>query len=440
MTVGILGAGLAGLSAARFLDLDSELLEAEARPGGLCRSAEKDGFVYDLGGHILFSRDDVLLQSLLELVGEQAIRRRRNNKILLKDRFIKYPFENELSALDKEDIFDCLYHYIVNDHPTPTNFSQWMYATFGKGIAELYLLPYNRKIWKTDPAEMSMVWVERVPSPPVADIIKSAIGIPTEGYLHQLHFYYPQAGGIEALIHGAAAATLGMSSSSSRTRDTTNKITVDFRIARIEAEGDGWLVVSEAGQERHFEKLISTIPIQELAGALVDCPQEIRETVGRLRYNSVIVVLAGVSHAKLPDFTAIYVPDPDVICHRVCFNNNFSEANSPEGCSSLMAEITAPPGSELAGQPDAYFIDQVTDWMVQRGWCEGKEIVATDVTRAQYAYVVSDLEYEKNLAVVTEYFEGRGIALCGRFGTFNYWNMDQVLGNAMEVAAGINAT
>ena len=40
----------------------------------------------------------------------------------------------------------------------------------------------------------------RIPKPPMEDVLKSAIGIPTEGYLHQLHFYYPIEGGFEAMV------------------------------------------------------------------------------------------------------------------------------------------------------------------------------------------------------------------------------------------------
>ena len=44
----IIGGGLAGLSTAYHLgDAPHMVLEAEAEPGGLCRSREVDGFVFD---------------------------------------------------------------------------------------------------------------------------------------------------------------------------------------------------------------------------------------------------------------------------------------------------------------------------------------------------------------------------------------------------------
>ena len=58
----ILGAGLSGLTTAYFLQQhkqydDITLLEMEDRPGGLCRSIRKDDYLYDIGPHILFSKD-----------------------------------------------------------------------------------------------------------------------------------------------------------------------------------------------------------------------------------------------------------------------------------------------------------------------------------------------------------------------------------------------
>ena len=61
--------------------------------------------------------------------------------------------------------------------------------TFGEGITRLFLQPYNEKIWKYDSSCLDTQMVERIPKPPKEDVIKSAKGIPTEGYTHQLYFH-----------------------------------------------------------------------------------------------------------------------------------------------------------------------------------------------------------------------------------------------------------
>jgi len=196
---GILGGGIAGLSLSNFLGEDSEVLEKDSECGGLSRTYEKDGFYFDLGGHILFSNDKEILAYELDILKGKTNQLFRKNSIWFKGRHVKYPFENGLAALDKEDIFDCVYNFMENPQRPQNNFEDWIYNTFGKGLAENYMIPYNSKIWKMPPSEMGTAWVERVPKPPAADIMKSALGIETEGYVHQLYFHYPKEGGFQTL-------------------------------------------------------------------------------------------------------------------------------------------------------------------------------------------------------------------------------------------------
>ncbi|MBK5093992.1 MAG: NAD(P)-binding protein, partial [Actinobacteria bacterium] len=189
--IGIIGGGLSGVTLQHFLEAESEILEKEEKPGGLCRTFQKNGFSYDIGGHILFSKDESLMDIVKDVLGNNANYCRRNNQILYKDRYVKYPFENGLGKLDKQDIYECLIGYLMNEYPEPCNFEEWIYHVFGSGIAEKYLVPYNEKIWKVPLEEMGLDWVERVPRPPLEDIVKSALDMETRGYVHQLYFYYP---------------------------------------------------------------------------------------------------------------------------------------------------------------------------------------------------------------------------------------------------------
>jgi protoporphyrinogen oxidase len=212
MTVAVLGGGLTGLTIGYLLDelgVDFEVLEKESECGGLMRTLQKGGFTFDYGGsHIIFSKNKEILDFMLKLLGSNKVRNRRNTKVLYKGKYyVKYPFENGLADLPVKENFECLYHFIKNlvkrekgELKNPSNLKEWCYYTFGEGIAEKYLIPYNEKIWKYPTEKMGLEWVERMPNPPIEDIIKSSLGIQTEGYTHQLHFYYPKVGGIQALI------------------------------------------------------------------------------------------------------------------------------------------------------------------------------------------------------------------------------------------------
>ncbi len=423
--VGILGGGLAGLTVAAHLDQESEVLEGGDRPGGHCQSVCEHGFTYDAGGpHIMFSRNQETLDFMISLLGDNVYRGRRNNKIFFKGRYVKYPFENGLYDLEPQDRFECLRDYLKNDHPAPTNFKEWIYHTFGTGLAEKYLLPYNEKIWNVPASQMSLDWVEgRVPKPPLEDVIKAAVGVETEGYTHQLYFYYPSTGGVEAIPSGMAQ----------RVRHITPK----FPVRHVRRAKDGWLV-SDGQREDLYERLVSTVPIVEMADIFEGVPQEIKDCVRALRYNSLFTVTIGLSTASLPDYTAIYVPEPSLLFHRLSFPAQFSPTNVPAGQSLIQAEITSNPGDGIWELDDSEILQRVIAGLESMDLLKPNQINYTKVIRTQYGYVVQDFTYRKYLDQAKAYFEGQGVALCGRNAEFEYINMDQCIERGIKVAARLN--
>lgn len=420
MKIGILGGGLTGLTIASFLTADFEILERDEECGGLCRSIEEDGFTFDYGGaHIIFSRNQRPVEFMTKTLAENCVRGKRNNKVFFKGRFVKYPFENGLSDLPQEDNFECLYYYLKNDYPEPNNFKEWIYHTFGKGIAEKYLIPYNEKIWNFDTAKMSLHWAAgRVPQPPLEDVIKSAIGIQTEGYTHQLYFYYPDTGGIQALIRAMESKI--------------PNIHRNFGVTKVEKRGKKWLVSSDK-ETREFDELVSTIPIFDLVKALGKVPQTATTALNNLRFNSLIAVMLGLNEAHINEFTAVYFPDKDFLPNRVGFPMNFSERNVPPGMSSLVAEITANEGDGIWELSNDDIIERVSAGLHQRKIINRGRICYSKVMRSKYAYVVYDLSYQKNIRLVRNYIDKLGIRLCGRFAEFEYLNMDACIerGRAM---------
>jgi protoporphyrinogen oxidase len=191
--IGILGAGISGLALAANLTKEYEILEMGSSPGGLCSSIIEDGYTFDAAGpHILFSKNQKVLDYMVGLLGSNVEKKARNNKIYIPQpggyRLINYPFENDLASLSKQDNFECLRDFLNVDNMyvgTPENLEQWAYSTFGKSISNKYLLPYNRKIWKTEPSLLGLELVSRIPKPPVTDVIKSSLGIETTGFQEQ---------------------------------------------------------------------------------------------------------------------------------------------------------------------------------------------------------------------------------------------------------------
>jgi protoporphyrinogen oxidase len=422
--VGVLGGGISGLFVARFLGGDVEILEADERTGGLARSFGGDGFLSDIGGHILFSKDEEALGHEVHVLGANVRQGVRKNRVLYGGLHVKYPFENGIDVLPKDEIVDILATFIENpkkDVP-PTNFREWLYHVFGTGLTDRYLLPYNEKIWKTPAETMSTEWVDRVPRPPLRDLLRTAVGIQTEGYAHQLYFKYPDEGGFEALPRAVAAGL-------------TSKITTRFRVTELRKIDGGWAVTGANGETREYRQIICTLPINTLFDALGDdtVPNEVMQAAKNLRFNSLRVVLVGLS-GPMSDYTALYVADPKSLYHRVCYNHVFSPKMCPPGTSSVSCEITVRPGSPEDAWSDEHLIDRCVADLVRDGIVDRDRIVHRSVHRERYAYVVYDLGYADRVRVVREFCDRQGIHLAGRFAEYRYVNTDACVRRALDLA------
>ena len=433
MTTAILGGGLSGLTLARLLHERGEriiVLEAEPQIGGLCRSRTNKGFTFDTGGsHIIFSKDGDVLSFMRRMITGNEQRNDRNTKIFYKQRYVKYPFENGLYELPEEDRFSCINGFVKNliavekgGIPPPQNFREWIYYTFGPGIAECYMVPYNEKIWKYPTEQMSLHWVDgRIPRPPVEDIIKSAIGIETEGYTHQAVFSYPLDGGIEALVTAIAQPVLPF-------------IRTGFRVTSLK-KTDGQWQIGNGAETITADRVICTIPVQHLLPCLDGVPEKVTAACRALVYNSLVCVNIGIN-GPLPAISWMYVPDKALgKTNRLSFPSNFSCHAAPEGCSAILAEITHQPGDEVSRLSDRELTDEVLRMLGEMKICSPGQVVFSSVERQPFAYVVYDCAYQKNIATVQDYCRSQEIPLVGRFAQFEYLNMDGCIRSVMDFTA-----
>jgi protoporphyrinogen oxidase len=424
MKFGILGGGISGLTLQRFLEHRSEVLEKAARPGGLCRTFWKDGFGFDIGGHILFSKHQHVNEMVNSILGDNINYCRRANKVLFKGRYVKYPFENDLGSLDREDAYECLIGYLKNDFKgEPSNLEEWAYAAFGRGIADRYLNPYNRKIWKLEPRDIGLEWVGRIPRPPMEDVVKSAMGIETEGYTHQLHFRYPLHGGFEAVVKAMI-------------KDPA-QVHCGVKVEKIWKNHNRWHVATSR-DERIYDHLVMAFPVMDAIDCFEDVPAEVREAVRGLRYNALRLAFIAVNNESLMDKSAVYIPDPTVHPHRVCFMGFFSPNLVRPGTSSLVAETTTRPGDGVDRLSDDDFLDLVIGDLDRVGIIRKEDVIVRDTRRIEYAYPVYDRNHGKNTAVLRCWFESMGIDQLGRFAEFDYINSDECIHRAMRLAQKLN--
>lgn len=432
MEITILGGGLSAISLAYFLQNRSDIeqiniIEKNDRLGGICCSFNANGILYDVGPHIIFSKNKEILDLMNNLLGDNINKIRRSNRILHKKCFVQYPFENDLSKLPKDDIDYCVNAFLHNPYENyeAKNMLQFFLKTFGEGITNTYLRPYNEKIWKFDPSFMDTQMVERIPKPPKEDILRSANGETIDGYLHQLYFTYPKTGGTEALIKSFI----------SKFNDKV-QIHINSEVQAVEKAPNGYNIATSNGNYE-AENLVCTMPITKFAHSYKNnLSQNILNAVDDLKYNSIVIAIVNVKQDKAGDNFAFMVADKEVKFHRLSKLDFLGEKYSKkDGSATYMIEITYRKNDLTDKATDEELLKKIYKGLEKIGFIDDKnDVNFSDIRRFEYAYVIYDLNHRKNMDLIKSFFAGEGVYLNGRFGSFEYLNMDAIIAQSKELA------
>src|SRR5688572_10609923 len=107
MKIAVIGTGISGLSVARMLQKDHQvvLFEKNDRIGGLIKCERvNDNLFHKVGGHVFNSRNQQVLDWFWAQFNkeEEFVQAKRKARIFFKNQIIGYPIENYLYLLDKK--------------------------------------------------------------------------------------------------------------------------------------------------------------------------------------------------------------------------------------------------------------------------------------------------------------------------------------------------
>lgn len=423
---GVLGGGVAGLSVAHFLQQPKTIVfEKENRFGGLARSYEKNELWYDVGPHIMFSKNKFVLDFMRSL--SEVKQHRRSNIVLHRGKYVQYPFENHLAQLeDPAEIEYCVNTFLNNPYKDfdPNNMLAFFLKTFGEGITRLYLQPYNEKIWKFDPAMLNTKMVDRIPRPPDEDILKSARGEFSDGYLHQLLFYYPVQKGIQSLVDGLIGLL--------KRREV--RLESEAAVLAVEAERNGWRVKTSHG-DFFCRRIVNCMPLSDFLPLLTDVPDQILSHMRGLRYNSLCTVVVNTKRDYCGDNFTFTVAQKDILFHRVNKLDFMGDAYHLPQSASYLLEVTFREGDTFSTWREETIVKRCLEDLIKIGFIRNPEDVNwTDVRKERYAYVIYDLNHARHAGAVLTYLRSRGIECVGRFAEWEYMNMDGVIEHAQKAA------
>lgn len=407
MKIGILGAGISGLSIAQLLQgrFEVELLEKKEIHGGIARTKDINGIVYHtVGGHCFNSKYKDVLDFVFDkiLPVSQWNKIKRNSKIRFHNYEINYPIEFSIKQIYQHDreLAQRLTFDFINavDDGNYSNLEEWFYKKFGNSFAEEYFLPYNRKIWNNDPKKMSHLWVEdKLPIPNKNSFFDGLMTDMNDTMSH-FEFYYPKSNNqntfIDALAHNL-------------------NILCNYEVKNIEYNpiSKKWSV----NNEREYDLIINTTPLNHFIGTLTKAPETIKDDAKKLKGNGISNVLW---ETKPTDKTWTYIPAKDYLFHRYIHIGSFFIPNQNYAVSEVIGQHSYQEMAE-AGAQDEFLKNPL------------------DYNNSDLAYVVFDDNYYQSTTNIKKYLTETGIYTLGRFGEWQYYNMDVCIKRAIDLSQEI---
>jgi protoporphyrinogen oxidase len=383
------------------------VFERASVPGGIARPKLINGVSYHTtGGHCFNSKHkevtDFVFKEVLPESEWHKVTRKSNIKF--KDILVPYPIEYSVRKIHErypEIAEKIVLEFLSADTKAiANNLDEWFRQNFGDTLAEEYFIPYNKKIWNRNPKNMSHEWVkDKLPMPNKKSFSASLFGDERDKMPHA-EFFYPnsnsQASFIDALAKGV-------------------NVIYNYPIQSIDTSSPhtGYKVNSEYS----FDLLISTIPLNTLPIIINDCPVTVINAAGKLRFNKVTTMLW---ESKETDSTWTYLPSSSGIFHRYIHIGNFFNPRRNFTITESIGERTI-------------------EEMIKCGKDDPHLIKPVDFNISDHAYVVFDDQYKESTDKVFDYLKHVGIKTLGRFGQWEYFNMDICIFEAMKLAKAISA-
>ncbi|MDX2147052.1 MAG: FAD-dependent oxidoreductase [Planctomycetota bacterium] len=435
----IVGAGPTGLGAAYRLKqlghANFRITDRNPYIGGLAHSfTDSAGFTWDIGGHVMFSHYTYYDEVFARLMGDEYSLIDRESWVRIMDRWVPYPFQNNVKFLPKEAALDCLVGLIkaqtgqgaIKSHKDATNFGEFIDAVFGEGIARLFMRPYNFKVWAHPPEMMNKQWIgERVAVMDWQRALKNVLLDSNDfGWGPNNRFKFPLKGGTGAFYARFEPV-----------------IREQLRLSRSIA----WIDVDKKvagytdGSTEPFDLLLSTMPLDVLCATVLrgNVPDWVRTTAARLRHSGGHMVGVGIKRPCPSTKSWMYFPESNCPFYRVTYLSNYSPFMTPDKDRyySLLCETSV---SDHKPVNRDTIVEETIVGLQSAGLLEPGErddIVSVWHHEVDYAYPTPSVDRDEILSQVIPWLEARQIFSRGRFGMWKYEvaNTDHTLMQGVEL-------
>ena len=440
----ILGAGPAGLTAAYELSakgFSCVVLERDSVVGGLAKTVDYKGYLFDLGGHRFYTKVGLVERLWHEVLGSDFLARPRLSRIYYRGKFFHYPLDpmNVVKGLGPLEVAACglsyLKAHILPERPE-NNLKAWVSNRFGQRLFKTFFESYTEKVWGIPCTEISADWAaQRIRGLSFSTLLKHALkgsGANKNNEVKTLirEFHYPRRG--PGMMWERMQEVIEQRGS---------HVILNAPIEQIKMSGDRVASVTAGGRTYVGDQVISSIAIRDLFHMMDPAPPaEVSATAKEFQYRDFITVgliVKGTNH--FPD-NWIYVHEPEVKVGRIQNYTNWSSEMSPEPdtMSCLGMEYFCFEGDQLWRTPDDELVAMARTELARLGLVKAEDILDGKVVRVPKAYPVYSDNYSGKLKIIREWLAGvSNLQLVGRNGMHRYNNQDHSMLTAIMAARNI---
>ena len=427
----ILGGGPAGLAAgfyAQKQSLNFDLYEASDKVGGNCITLDYNGFRFDSGAHRFHAKDPDITQDMKELMGERMPQIYAPSQIYTQNKFIDFPLTplNLLQKLGVKEIARAGGQFIKSSLKSKltehASFEEVTIQTYGKTIADRFLLNYSEKLWGLPPGQLSPeVAGKRLSGLNLRTFIKEAFqGNKAKTEHIDGSFYYPLSGIGEIFDRMERVFDPVCIHKNSL---VTKVLHNHRRITAIEINHTHIVDIAEGAQ------VISTLPLSiflKMFDPMV--PEGVLELIQSIGFQHLMLVAVFLDKPSISPNASLYFPDREMVFTRVVEPRNRSLAMSPEGKTSLIAEIPYNEASSLWRWSNDDFVKKTQQDLINAGLIKPEEIIDATTYQIKYAYPVLDMAYPDKIRRIMGYLDTfENLHLSGRGGKFVYGHIHDMM-------------
>jgi protoporphyrinogen oxidase len=451
-TVVVIGAGPAGLTAARLLaqgGVPVTVLESDpVYVGGISRTIEYHGYRFDIGGHRFFSKSEQIEALWSEILPDGFLVRPRLSRIYYGGRFFDYPLRplKALRTLGPLQATACVASYArarLQPHPHPASFEDWVVNRFGRRLFDVFFRTYTEKVWGMPCAEISADWaVQRIGSLSLGSaLLPEWVTNPARRRRRAAKtltqtFRYPRLG--PGMLWEACAQSV---------QDFGGTIRLGRHVRACHWRSDqGQWTIEHVGPDGSVASttatdVISSAPLADLIGCLAPNPgRGARQAASDLRYRDFLTVGLIIDRRLRFEDQWIYVHDPSVRVARIQNYRAWSPDMVPdEATSSLGLEYFCREHDDLWEQRDDALVRLAWEELQRIGLAPGARFIDGHVVRQRRAYPVYDAAYAANVSRIRTDLDARfpTLHLVGRNGMHKYNNQDHAMMTGLLAAENI---